>query len=167
LFNSKAGPFLPKEFFLKGIMNEYAVEELGGEWVVKTEGRGIIARCPDKSTATHIAEALWLKGTGLFRPRTTTGRHAPPPFKTVGFRVYYGEEEGGLARTVADCGYQRIRELNRRMTNEEFAEAEANALLFSAAPELLEVVKEALPWIPRKELEERMRAAVAKAEGQV
>jgi hypothetical protein len=67
-------------------------------------------------------------------------QHTKGPWKYQGFRVYYGDVDGGLERTVADCNLTRIRQRAHLMPG-EFQEAEANARLIAAAPDLLEACK--------------------------
>jgi hypothetical protein len=67
--------------------------------------------------------------------------------KVSGFRVYYGEHDGGIDRVVADCQISRIRRIRTRhedyvegdplhMGQDDFRESAQNASLFAAAPKL-------------------------------
>ncbi len=99
-------------------------------------------------------------------------KHTPGPWKQHAFRVYFGEMEGGLARTVADCNFNRIRQNPLAMDdNAAFFEASYNARLIAAAPELLACVEVWLEQMrqdnaPQDSAQFRMASeAIAKAKG--
>ena len=94
-------------------------------------------------------------------------KHTPGPWRAVLTYVHSVREDRRTTTSVADCG----------LTPSRAEEAQANARLIAAAPELLEACKELVavseqapmmvarcgPWLCR--IVRNARAAIAKAEG--
>ena len=98
------------------------------------------------------------------------GEHTPGPWKVITSNSYNDQIQGSDGKGIADCFDERDwRAIQRRRVSYDFSpgEAEANARLIAAAPEMLEALEESVKMhLPEGSMcRKRAQAAIAKATG--